>query len=152
VDRDPEAAKPTIVLSNILPPSNGLELPTVTLLNHPSYSAFQGHAAVVSLNESVCIRFSPPEWGRAAPSAEGDDGVTAKEWIKRIKMYLGPIIEAFGFSRIIFASSSSSAAEHPSAPENWYELAREAVAELGIDQEGVDAIFGGNAQSVYSTN
>jgi predicted TIM-barrel fold metal-dependent hydrolase len=65
---------------------------------------------------------------------------------------VGPIIEAFGFSRIIFASSSSSAAEHPSAPANWYELAREAVAELGIDQEGVDAIFGGNAQSVYSTN
>ncbi|KAG8800047.1 hypothetical protein FRC16_003820 [Serendipita sp. 398] len=66
-------------------------------------------------------------------------------------MYLGPIIEAFGFNRIIFASSSPSSAKHDSVPANWYELAREAVAELGIDQEGVDAIFGGNAKAVYGS-
>jgi predicted TIM-barrel fold metal-dependent hydrolase len=62
---------------------------------------------------------------------------------------VGPIIEAFGFNRIIFATSSSSGAESNSSPGNWYEMAREAVAELGIDQDGVDAIFGGNAKTLY---
>jgi len=28
-------------------------------------------------------------------------------------------------------------------------MAREAVAELGIDQDGIDAIFGGNAKTLY---
>lgn len=63
-------------------------------------------------------------------------------------LLVGPIVEAFGFSRIIFASSTPAVPS--STPENWYELAREAVAELGIDQDGVDAIFGGNAKAIYS--
>lgn len=62
---------------------------------------------------------------------------------------VGPIIEAFGFSRIIFASSGPSGVTQPSSPDNWYEIARETVAELGIDQESVDAIFGGNAKTLY---
>lgn len=65
--------------------------------------------------------------------------------ISDINFVVGPIIEAFGFSRIIFATSSSSGAE----TNSWYEMAREAVAELGIDQDGVDAIFGGNAKTLY---
>ncbi len=64
---------------------------------------------------------------------------------------VGPIVEAFGFNRIIFATSSASGTAGSSSPGNWYEMAREAVAELGIDQEGVDAIFGGNANTLYGS-
>ncbi|KAG8853878.1 hypothetical protein FRB91_004236 [Serendipita sp. 411] len=145
--KETEEPRPAIVLSNILPPPKALEMPTVTLLSHPSYIAYQGHSATVSFFESVYVSLSPPDWG-AVPSPVDPN---AKEWNKRIKMYLGPIIEAFGFNRIIFASSSPSSAKHDSVPANWYELAREAVAELGIDQEGVDAIFGGNAKAVYGS-
>jgi predicted TIM-barrel fold metal-dependent hydrolase len=69
--------------------------------------------------------------------------------VSDMNFVVGPIIEAFGFSRIIFATSSSSGAESNSSPGNWYEMAREAVAELGIDQDGVNAIFGGNAKTLY---
>ena len=30
---------------------------------------------------------------------------------------------------------------------DWYEIVREAFAELGVDRESVDAVFGGNAQT-----
>ena len=56
---------------------------------------------------------------------------------------VGPIVEAFGTDRILYASSGSV------NPGEWYELAREVVAELGVDQEAVDAIFGGNANGVF---
>ena len=141
-------------------------MPTVTLLSHPSYAAFQAHTATISLYESVYVSFSPPEWGIAVP---GPLDAASKEWKKRVKMYressqcfqsilltfymiVGPIIDAFGFSRILFASSSPSSAGYNSLSANWYELAREAVAELGIDQEGVDAIFGGNAKTLYGSS
>jgi hypothetical protein len=34
---------------------------------------------------------------------------------------------------------------------DWYELARESFAELGIEQEGIDAIFYENAKQVYGS-
>ncbi|KAG8835011.1 hypothetical protein FRC17_005859 [Serendipita sp. 399] len=145
--KETDEPRPTVVLSNILPPPKVLDMPTVTLLSHPSYLAYQAHTATISFFESVYISLSPPDWG-AVPSPVDPN---AKEWSKRLKMYLGPIIEAFGINRIVFASSSLSSSKHGSLPANWYELAREAVAELGIDQEGVDAIFGGNAKALYGS-
>ena len=56
---------------------------------------------------------------------------------------VGPIVEAFGTDRILYASSGSA------NPGDWYELAREVVAELGLEQEAVDAIFSGNANTVF---
>ncbi|PVF95264.1 hypothetical protein CPB86DRAFT_711581 [Serendipita vermifera] len=144
--QDPEATKPSVVLSNILPPPGALEMPTVTLLNHPSYQAYQAHIATISFFESVSILFAPPKWGELPSNT---DTAAANEWNKRIKMYLGPIVEAFGFNRIIFATSNPANPSSNLNPGSWYELARESVAELGIDQEGVDAIFGGNAKTLY---
>ncbi|KIM30690.1 hypothetical protein M408DRAFT_328214 [Serendipita vermifera MAFF 305830] len=139
--RDPEATKPAIILSNVLPPADSMDKSTVSLLSHPSYLAYQAHSATLSFYEPVYVRLSPPDTDNTVPS----DASATLEWTNRLKMYLGPIIEAFGFNRIIFATSSSQSG----SPGNWYEMAREAVAELGIDQEGVDAIFGGNAKAVY---
>jgi predicted metal-dependent TIM-barrel fold hydrolase len=56
---------------------------------------------------------------------------------------VGPILEAFGTDRILYASSGSV------NPGDWYELAREVVAELGVEQEAVDAVFCGNASGLF---
>jgi len=63
---------------------------------------------------------------------------------------VGPAVEAFGFARIVFGSAPSAASRAQSKAGDWYEIAREAFAELGVDQEGVDAVFGGNAQRIYA--
>lgn len=63
---------------------------------------------------------------------------------------VGPAVEAFGFERIIFGSAPSPASHARSNAGDWYEIAREAFAELGVDQESVDAVFGGNAQRIYA--
>ena len=62
---------------------------------------------------------------------------------------VGPALEAFGDQRIIFGTSPSPESDAKSAVGDWYELVKESLAELGIEQEGVDAIFGGNAKKVY---
>jgi len=63
---------------------------------------------------------------------------------------VGPAVEAFGFERIIYGSSPSPVSRAQSNAGDWYEIAREAFAELGVDQESVDAVFGGNAQHIYA--
>jgi predicted TIM-barrel fold metal-dependent hydrolase len=62
---------------------------------------------------------------------------------------VGPAVEAFGFARIVYGSGPSPISHARSNAGDWYEIAREAFAELGVDQEGVDAVFGGNAQHIY---
>lgn len=62
---------------------------------------------------------------------------------------VSPVVEAFGFQRILFGSSPSASNHSPSRVEDWYELARESFAELGIEQEGIDAVFCRNAEAVY---
>lgn len=63
---------------------------------------------------------------------------------------VGPAVEAFGFERIVFGSAPSPVSRAQSNAGDWYEISREAFAELGIDQENVDAVFGGNAQRIYA--
>ena len=58
-------------------------------------------------------------------------------------------MEAFGYERIIFGSSPSSSSRSHAHVGNWYDIARESLAELGIEQASVDAVFFGNAQKVY---
>lgn len=58
-------------------------------------------------------------------------------------------MEAFGYQRIIFGSSPSSSSKGPSNVGDWYELARESLTELGIEQDFVDAVFYGNAAKAY---
>ena len=65
---------------------------------------------------------------------------------------VGPAVEAFGFERIIFGSAPSPTSLARSNASDWYEIAREAFAELGVDQESVDAVFGGNAQRIYAAS
>ncbi|KAK7685344.1 hypothetical protein QCA50_011708 [Cerrena zonata] len=66
-------------------------------------------------------------------------------------MYIGPALEAFGFQRIIYGSSPSPLSHASSNAGDWYELARESFAELGVEQEGIDAVFFANAQRAFSS-
>ncbi|KAL0956494.1 hypothetical protein HGRIS_002638 [Hohenbuehelia grisea] len=147
---------PPIIIKNLLPPPDELDLPIVKLMNHPSYLAYQAQTAALSLYPTLHIKFLPPTWNAPTPKSP-PPGVTSteqdvkqnKEWKRRIKMYLSPVLEAFGFERIIFGSSPSSSSTSASRVPDWYELARESFAELGVEQEAIDAVFGKNAQKVY---
>ncbi|KAI0344615.1 hypothetical protein BDW22DRAFT_1354715 [Trametopsis cervina] len=141
----PEKPRGRVILSNILPPPDDLSLPIVKLLTHPTYNDYQSQTAALSLYANVFIKFLPPAW----PS-QGQ--VDKKEWKRRIKMYVGPALEAFGYERIIFGSSpSTSSTSSAVTPGEWFEIARECFAELGTEQEDLDVVFAGNARKVYST-
>ncbi|KAG6903022.1 hypothetical protein C0995_007455 [Termitomyces sp. Mi166 len=149
---------PPIVLSNILPPPHDLELPIVKLVNHPTYLAFQSQVAALSLFPEVYVKFLPPSWDAPTPPtpslevAEITDSQQKKEWKRRIKMYLGPVMEAFGYQRIIFGSSPCPTSSGSSVASDWYEIARESLAELGVEQDFVDAVFYENAKKVYGSD
>ena len=144
-------------------------------MNHPAYLAFQSQVAVLSLYPNIYVKFLPPSWDAPTPQTpfpgspiESADVQQQQEWKRRIKMYrksifffvaltptheyrllVGPVMEAFGYERIIFGSSPSSSARGLAHVGNWFEIARESLAELGIEQAFVDAVFFDNAQKVY---
>jgi predicted TIM-barrel fold metal-dependent hydrolase len=64
---------------------------------------------------------------------------------------VGPVVEAFGYSRIIFGSSPSPSSRSQSNAGDWYQIARDSLLELGVDQEAVDNVFGLNAKRVYKS-
>ncbi|KAF9543449.1 hypothetical protein CPC08DRAFT_738664 [Agrocybe pediades] len=117
-----------IVLSNILPPPHDTNLPTDESMNHPTFHAFEAKVAALSLIPHIYVKFHPPGWE---------------------KIYLDPVLEAFGFERIIFGSSPSSFSMTPSNVADWYEIARGSLAEVGVEQDIIDAVFAGNAATVY---
>ncbi|KAF5370673.1 hypothetical protein D9758_002021 [Tetrapyrgos nigripes] len=151
------ATVPPIILSNLLPPPHNLELPIVKLMNHPIYRTFQAQIAALSLIPQVHIKYLQPAWDAPAPATPSvatpvivnADERQKKEWKRRIKMYIGPVMEALGYQRIIFGSSPSSASGLKSVVGEWYGIAREALAELAVEQEAVDAVFCNNAKRVY---
>jgi predicted TIM-barrel fold metal-dependent hydrolase len=62
---------------------------------------------------------------------------------------VGPVVEAFGYQRIVFGSSPCPTSQALSNASDWYEIARESLAELGMDQDSIDAVFFGNAKIIY---
>ncbi|KIJ40978.1 hypothetical protein M422DRAFT_60544 [Sphaerobolus stellatus SS14] len=149
------SAKSAIVLSNYLPPPHDLNISLVKLMNHESYNAYQTSTATLSFFPAVYVKYTPPRWEAPTPPTPSksetnitEDTKEKKEWKRRIKMFLGPVIEAFGFERVMYGSSSSSGVSSGNSAD-WYELARESLAELGVDQESIDAVFERTAQKVY---
>lgn len=58
-------------------------------------------------------------------------------------------MEAFGYGRIIFGSSTSGPVKGLCGSGMWYEIARECLAELGVEQDAIDSVFSKTAQRVY---
>jgi predicted TIM-barrel fold metal-dependent hydrolase len=65
---------------------------------------------------------------------------------------VGPVIEAFGYQRILFGSSPCPTSTGSSIARDWYEIARESLVELGVEQETVDGVFYENAKKIYDTS
>lgn len=61
-----------------------------------------------------------------------------------------PVLEAFGFERIIFGSSPASAGGSPTLADIWYKLVLESFRELAVSQDEMDKIFIDNAERIYS--
>ncbi|KAJ7680429.1 hypothetical protein DFH06DRAFT_1031427 [Mycena polygramma] len=148
---------PPIIISSMLPPPHDLSLSIVKLMKHPTYRSFQSQTAALSLFPDLYVKFLPPMWDAptpATPSSSSASDASSKqlnEWKRRVKMYLGPVMEAFGYQRIIFGSSPSPVSDNVSVAGDWYEIARECLAELGVEQEFIDAVFCSNAQKVYGS-
>ncbi|KAG8900816.1 hypothetical protein FRC00_010917 [Tulasnella sp. 408] len=153
-----------ICVANLLPPPHSLHVPIVKLMKSPMYEKYQEHISSLSFVPNVYLKFLPPHWEDPTPpspapfattSETTGSGVTSQdaqakdEWKRRVRIYLGPALDAFGYSRIIFGTSPSPSSTSASNAHDWYTLAREVVAEVAVEQESVDAIFGKNAQSVY---
>lgn len=64
---------------------------------------------------------------------------------------VSPVVEAFGYQRILFGSSPCPTSKAPSNASDWYEIARESLAELGIEQESINGVFSSNAKVVYGS-
>ncbi|KAH7913926.1 hypothetical protein BJ138DRAFT_1001322 [Hygrophoropsis aurantiaca] len=146
----PDDKKGVVVLSNMFPPPHDLSFPTVKLMNHPTYHMYQSNTATLSLFPSLYVKLLPPSWDAPVPSASTSaSGDQLKEWKQRMKMYIGPVLEAFGYERIIFGTAPAPESTSLSTPSDWYEIVRESFAELGVDQEAIDAVFTTNADKVY---
>ena len=52
--------------------------------------------------------------------------------VDRLCSSVSPAVETFGFERIIFGSAPSPVSRAQSNAGDWYEIAREAFAELGV--------------------
>lgn len=81
-------------IANVLPPVDDMSLPLVKLLTHPTYRAYQDHAASLSLIPNTYIKFLPPNWHEPTPptpapvgGVKPEDSSEKKEWKRRIKMY-----------------------------------------------------------------
>ncbi|CDO70359.1 hypothetical protein BN946_scf184856.g3 [Trametes cinnabarina] len=161
-------------IPNILPPPDNLAVPIVKLLTHQLYQTYQAHIGSLSLFANIFINFVPPAWDAPTPvntnAPPAEDGAQptesaekakekaqkeAREWKRRIKMYVGPTVEAFGFQRILFGSSPAApltASTPASSAADWFELARASFAELGVEQDAIDAVFAENAKAVYGAS
>ncbi len=59
-------------------------------------------------------------------------------------------MEAFGYERIIFGSSAAGSRKGLCGAGEWYEIARESLAELAVEQDAIDAVFCNTAKRVYA--
>jgi hypothetical protein len=137
-----------IVLTNALPPPLDTITPVVTMMNHPSYTTYRQRVSSLSLFENVYVKLLPPTWV-STESTEGSAEKQEKELKNILKLYIVPVLEAFGFERIIFGSSPAFASGSPALAEKWYKLVLELFRELAVSQDEMDKIFIDNAERVY---
>lgn len=141
----PEKKRTPIVLSNIFPPPLTLVEPIVKTMKHPDYLQYQTRISSLSLFEDVHLKITPP----VRDTSETGPADDLRMWKGKLKLYIGPVLEAFGFERMIFGSSPSPAGEPFNLPVSWYDLVRESFAELGVEQDAIDNVFMNNAKRVY---
>jgi hypothetical protein len=141
-----------IVLTNILPPPVDLNMPVVTMMNHPTYMTYRQRVTLLSLFENVHVKLLPPTWiSVESANSEGGGRTREKEWKDILKLFIVPVLEAFGFERIIFGSSPATPNNAFAQPTSWCKLAQEAFRELAVGQDEMNKVFMENAERVYGT-
>ncbi|KAI6046072.1 hypothetical protein EDC04DRAFT_2864957 [Pisolithus marmoratus] len=101
---------------NIFPPPLSLDEPIVKTMKQPDYLQYQSRISSLSLFEDVHLKLTPP----VRDTYETGSAVDLKVWKGKLKLYIGPVLEAFGFERMIFGSSPSLAGEPFNLPVSWY--------------------------------
>ncbi|KAF8444735.1 hypothetical protein L210DRAFT_848389 [Boletus edulis BED1] len=147
IKSDTNTKRPPIVLTNALPPPLVSLTPVVTMMNHPTYVTYRQRISSLSLFENAYVKLLPPQWVSAALEKETQE----RELRNILKLFIVPVLEAFGFERIIFGSSPAFADGSPALAEKWYKLVLESFRELAVSQDEIDNIFVENAQRVYGS-
>lgn len=89
----------------------------------------------------------------------------AAEVKRRLRIFLDVVLEAFGVDRLIWSSNigagqaatgalpgaNSVGQDEEDAVREWYELVREGLAGMGLDEDSLEGIFSANASKVYRT-
>ncbi|KAG9316710.1 hypothetical protein JVU11DRAFT_2770 [Chiua virens] len=135
IKSDANTKRTPIVLSNLLPPPLESVLPVVTMMNHPSYTTFRQRVSLLSLFENVHVKLLPPAWALPESTARSEGKLEEMELKNIIKLFIVPVLEAFGFERIIYGSSPAFASGSPELAENWYKSVLESFRELAVSQD-----------------
>lgn len=136
------------------------------MMNHPTYNTYRQRISSLSLFENVSVKLLPPAWVSTESTGELEER-QEKEIKNLLKLFseslsprrgrsthgrlVVPVLEAFGFERIIFGSSPVFAGGSPALAEIWYKLVLESFRELAVSQEEMDKIFVENAERVYAS-
>ncbi|KAF9227260.1 hypothetical protein BS17DRAFT_800320 [Gyrodon lividus] len=143
-----------IVLTNILPPPVDSNMLVVTMMNHPTYMTYRQRVSLLSLFENVHVKLLPPTWTSVESMPDTEEGKRKrdKEWKDILKLFIAPVLEAFGFERIIFGSSPATVSDVSAQPMSWYKLAQESFRELAVGQDEMNKVFMENAERVYGVS
>ena len=129
-------------------------------MNHPTYTTYRQRVSSLSLFENVYVKLLPPAWVSTElgekPAQElknilklfSESNDHEVGWFAHNRLVV-PVLEAFGFERIIFGSSPAFADGSPALAENWYKLVLGSLRELAVSQDEMDKIFIDNAERVY---
>ncbi|WRT65118.1 uncharacterized protein IL334_002060 [Kwoniella shivajii] len=151
-----------IVISGILPPP--LTKTATPLLSSDAYNLHLARIANLSLHANVYLKALPPVVDVIqAKEKEGGWWSDRKELERVLRMYISPVIEAFGTHRIIFGSTPAlplaeltkvspipGDLEQPIPNGEWYSVLRKVISELGEGREEMSGVMGGNAAKAYA--
>jgi len=147
IKSDTDTKRTPIVLTNVLPPPLDSVLPVVMMVNHPAYTTYRQRVSLLSLFDCVSVKLLPPPWLLTKSPTDNPD----KELKNILKLLISPVLEAFGFERIIFGSSPAFGAGSPALAETWYNIVLESFRDLAVSQDEMDKIFIENAERVYGS-
>ncbi|CAO1626492.1 unnamed protein product [Parajaminaea phylloscopi] len=121
---------------------------TADYTSSTAQSATDAATHLASTAESVASQVA----GADEPSAELK---------RRLRIFLDVVLEAFGVDRLIWGSNvgaghstagalpGSVVSDAEAAVKEWYEVVREGLAGMGLDEDSLENIFSTNASRVY---
>lgn len=153
-------------LSNLFKSTPLSQTRTADYLSSAVQAAADAASHLASTTESITgedVSTLSPSSSTGADLSTTSPEERAAEVKRRLRIFLDVSLEAFGVDRLIWASTigadHSTAAVLPghagqdeeNVAKEWYELVRESLASMGLDEDSLEGIFSGNASKVYRT-